>query len=168
VNGIDFALGAMIIVGAFVGYREGFLVGLFSLLAVVVGVMAGFALLGWAMLLLADSFDIDKKILPYVAFGVVFLAIVILVRLLANLIRLSIDKTLLGKMDQAAGALLGLFRAAFMLSVVFWILDSLRISLPEDWVNNSWLYPAISAFAPWVASWLSEIFPAFKDIFSRF
>lgn len=167
-SGIDFAICAILVVGAFVGYKEGFLLGLFSFLAIVLGVMGGFALLGWAMLLLDDSFDISKNVLPYVAFGVVFLAIVILVRLLANLIKLSIDKTFLGKMDQAAGALLGVFRAAFMLSVVLWILDAIKISLPEDWMTDSWLYPPVTAFAPLVASWVGDLFPAFHDIFSRF
>jgi membrane protein required for colicin V production len=167
-SGIDFVICALLIVGAFVGYKEGFLLGLFSFLAIVLGVMGGFALLGWAMLMLDDSFDIDKKILPYVAFGVVFLAIVLVVRLLANLIKLSIDKTFLGKMDQAAGALLGVFRAAFMLSVVLWILDAIKISLPEDWMTNSWLYPPVAAFAPLIGGWIGDVFPAFQDIFSRF
>lgn len=164
-NVVDIALCCIILIGAFSGYREGFLMELFSFLAILLGVLGGFKLLGWAMVMLADAFDIDQKILPYVAFGVVFVAIVIAVRLLANLIKVSIDKTFLGRVDQVAGATLGVFKTAFLLSVVIWIVDSLKISFPEQWIEDSWLFAAVAGFAPLVTGWVGEIFPVFKDVF---
>src|SRR5687767_13457209 len=113
----------MILLGAYGGYKEGFLMELFSFLAVILGVLGGFKLMGWAMLFLADEFNVDKKVLPYIAFGVVFIAIVIVVRLLGNMLKLSIDKSFLGRLDQVAGAILGFFKTAFLLSVALWILD---------------------------------------------
>jgi membrane protein required for colicin V production len=164
-SGIDFALCAIILVGAFLGYKQGFLMELFSFLAIVLGVLGAFKLLGWAIVLLSNQFDIDQKILPYVAFGVVFLLIVIAVRLVGNLIKLSIDKSFLGRVDQISGAILGFFKTAFLLSVAIWIIDSLRISIPERWTADSWIMPKISGFAPLVTSWIAEIFPIFRDVF---
>ena len=113
----DIVLIAIILIGAFSGYREGFLMELFSLGAILLGVLGGFKLMGYAMIFLAKNFDVDQKILPYAAFAAVFIAILILVRMMGKLIKLSIDKTFLGSIDQAAGAGLGLLKAAFMLSV---------------------------------------------------
>lgn len=164
-SGIDIALIAILVFGAISGYREGFLMELFSFVAIILGILGAFKLLGLSMVFLAERFEIDEKVLPYVAFGVVFLAIVILVKVFANMIKLSIDKSFLGKVDQAAGAVLGLFKTFFLLSVALWIVDSLKVQLPERWTENSVVLPRVAGFAPWLTSWISEIFPFFDDIF---
>jgi membrane protein required for colicin V production len=164
-SGADIALCAMILLGAYGGYKEGFLMTLFSFLAIILGVLGGFKLMGWAMLFLADEFNVDQKVLPYIAFGVVFIAIVIIVKLLGNMLKLSIDKSFLGRVDQVAGSILGFFKTAFLLSVALWIVDSLNFNLPENWTEDSWILPKVAVFAPAVTSWISEIFPVFRDVF---
>jgi membrane protein required for colicin V production len=142
---------------------------LISFLAIVLGVLGGFKLMGTAMLALEERFHIDETFLPYISFAVVFVIIVILVSFLGRIIKISIQKTFLGAVDQAAGALLGLLKTAFMLSIVIWIIESIDIDLhphhDNHWGDNSFLYPLIAGFAPKVTSWLSEIFPVFRDIF---
>lgn len=164
-SGVDIALGIIILIGAYSGYREGFLMELFSFAALLLGVLGGFKLMGWAMLFIADQFDIAEKMLPYVAFAVVFIIIVIVVRLLGKMIKVSIDKTFLGRVDDLAGAFLGLFKTIFLLSVAIWIIQALNLNLPNDWTEGSWLFPHIEIFAPLITSWISEIFPIFRDVF---
>ena len=163
---IDIALMLFVLVGAISGYREGFLMELFSLAAILLGILGGFKLMGEAMLFLTDTFDISKAILPYVAFAVVFIGILIGVRILGKIIKLSIDRTFLGTVDQAAGAGLGIIKAAFLLSVALWIADALGMELPEAWTADSWLHPHIEAFAPMVTMWIGDYIPFFQDIFT--
>jgi membrane protein required for colicin V production len=160
----DIALLVFILIGAYSGYKQGFLLELFSLLGIFLGVLGGFKLMGWAMVLLADRFNVDQKVLPYFAFGVVFIGIVIVVSLIGRMIKLSVDKSFLGRVDQAAGAVLGIIKTIFMLSVVLWILDSLKVNM-EPWSRNSWLYPKVAAFAPAVTGWVGKLMPVFKDVF---
>ena len=162
----DIALVLLILIGSISGYREGFLIELFSFAAIILGILGGFKLMGEAMIFLTDQFNINKTILPYVAFAVVFIAILIGVRLLGKLIKISIDQTFLGRVDQAAGAGLGLVKAAFLLSVCLWILNALDLDLPEKWAENSWLLPRIESFAPQVALWIGDYLPFFKDVFT--
>jgi membrane protein required for colicin V production len=162
----DAALIVLILIGMYSGYRQGFLMELFSFAAILLGVLGGFKLMGYAMIFLADEFSIDQKILPYLAFAVVFVAIFIIVRLLGKLMKVSIDKTFLGQVDQAAGAGLGLLKAAFLLSVSLWILDALDLELPEKWTSDSWLLPKIESFAPEVTMWIGGYVPFFKDVFT--
>lgn len=165
-SSVDIALIVLILIGAFLGYREGFLMELFSFAAIVLGVLGAFKLMGYAMLFLADEFDINETILPYVAFALVFIAILIAVRLVGKIIKVSIDKTFLGRLDQAAGAGLGLLKAAFLISVSLWIMDSLDFDLPEKWTSDSWLLPKVESFAPQVTIWLGNYIPFFRDIFT--
>jgi membrane protein required for colicin V production len=122
--------------------------------------------MGEAMVFLANQFDINETILPYVAFAVVFIGILIGVRLLGKIIKVSIDRTFLGHVDQAAGAGLGLVKAAFLLSVSLWILDAFDFDLPEKWTADSWLLPRIESFAPQVTLWIGDYIPFFKDVFT--
>lgn len=163
---VDIALILLILIGAVSGYREGFLMELFSFAAIVLGILGGFKLMGEAMVLLSSEFEINENALPYVAFAVVFLAILIGVRLLGKLIKVSIDKTFLGQVDQAAGACLGLLKAAFLLSVCLWIMNVMDFDLPAKWTEKSWLLPRVESFAPQVAMWISQYVPFFKNVFT--
>lgn len=163
---IDIILCVFLLIGAVGGYKKGFLSELFSLLAIVLGVLAGFKLMGKAMILLSNNYAINEEVLPYVAFGVVFVIVMIIVSLLGKLLSGSLDKTIFGNVDQALGGVLGILRTGFMLSVLFWIVGSMKVELPEHWTEDAWLFPVVAKFAPAVTSWVGEIFPVFSDLFN--
>ena len=164
-NVLDLVLLALLGMGAVGGYRRGFLVTLFSLAAIFLGIIAGFRLMGNAMLMLSSRYDIDEKILPYVAFGIVFVLVLIVVNLIGKLLKSTLDKTLLGSADQFAGGVLGALKAAFMVSVVFWIMNSLKLEFIQQWSDDSSVYPYIVGFAPAVTEWLGNLFPSIQDLF---
>ena len=91
---------------------------LILLIGIVLGIFLGFKLMGEVMLLLEEKFNVDQTTLPYISFIVIFLAVVLLVRLLGSMVKHSLDKSFLGSVDQALGAGLGIFRTLFMISVV--------------------------------------------------
>lgn len=164
----DIFLLVLLALGAFSGYREGFLMELFSFVAIVLGVFGGFKLMGEGMILLQNHFNADRKVLPYISFVVIFLVIVIVVNLLGKMIKHSIDKSFLGKMDQLMGLILGGVKTLFLLSVVIWIIDSLEIHLKSEWTESSWLYPFTAQLAPKFAAWAGDFIPIFKEIFKQF
>lgn len=165
---VDIVLLIMAVFGAWGGYREGFLMELISLIGIVLGIFLGFKLMGEVMLLLDDKFNIDQSTLPYISFIVIFLVVVLLVRLLGKLLKNSLDKSFLGTVDQALGAGLGMFRTLFMISVILWILDSLKLSPRQEWVEGSWLYPFTARLAPAMADWAGQFLPFFREIFRQF
>jgi len=162
---VDILLVICILIGAFQGFKSGFLLELFSLLAVVSGILGGFKLMGIAMVMLDNKFNIDEKVLPYVAFAAVFFIILIVVNLVGRILKASVSKTFLGSVDQIAGSVLGLVRTIFMFSVMFWIADSLHVKFISSWTAGSWLYPKVAGFAPGVTHWISEFIPFFRDVF---
>lgn len=163
----DIVLIIILIVGAVAGYKKGFLSELFTLLGIILGVLAGFKLMGAAMLMLDEHYDINENVLPYAAFGVVFLIVVIGVTLLGKVFKSSLEKTVLGSVDKLAGALLGILKTAFIASVLIWLFTALNVYAPASATEDSWLYPTVARFAPAVTSWIGEIFPVFSDLFGQ-
>jgi len=165
-SAIDILLAVFILGGAYGGYKDGFIVSLFSLFAIILGMLGGFKLMGLAMVFLSSHYNVDEKVLPYLAFAFVFLIIVISVSLLGKFIKASVGAlSPLRQLDKGVGALLGLVKVTFMLSIMLWIADSLKVQIPKQWTTNSWLEPLTANFAPKIANWINEFLPLFSDIF---
>ena len=161
---VDLTLSIIILVGAYTGFRDGFRVELFSFIAVFLGVLLGFKLMGTVMVMLEEEHYIDKFALPYLAFGGVFFAVVLLVNLLAKFLIDRYPEPLLGMADPYVGGVIGLFRTAFMMSLVLLILEALKIQFPEEWTEDSWLWQKVAHFAPSTLRGLGGAIPFFSDI----
>lgn len=142
--------------------------GIVTLIALVLGVFGAFKLTGEGMEFLQEHFNADKAILPYLSFFLIFIGIVMLVTLVGKLFRHTIDKTFLGRIDESAGALLGAVKTLFMLSVVLWIIDSLKMDLPSRWTEESVVYPFTAHLAPRFAGWVAQFLPFLEDVFPAF
>lgn len=164
----DIVIIVFVLLGAYRGYKDGFLMGVVTLLALILGILAAFKLTGEGMEFLQEHFNADKEFLPYLSFFLIFIAVVVLVTLLGKFIRHSIDKTFLGRIDEAAGSLLGALKTLFMLSVVLWIVDSLKFDLPEEWTRGSYIYPFTAKLAPEMAGWIARFLPFLDDVFPEF
>lgn len=165
---IDIALLVIILIGAYQGYKDGFLMGLITVLALVLGVFGAFKLMGAGMIFLQEEFNADKVLLPYLAFILIFVLIVVAVTWMGRAVRNSIDKTFLGRIDEVMGSFLGAFKTTFLLSVALWIADSMKYSPGSEWTEGSWLYPFTAHLAPELAGWIAGFLPFFREIFPVF
>ena len=165
---IDIVIAILLAVGGFLGYKRGFLMELFFLSGMVLGVLIGFKLMGTGVEYLHKEFNADTVFLPYLSFLIIFILVVILVTFLGKQIKNSVDKTFLGRVDAAAGAILGALKYMFCVSVIIWLISSFHYSLPEQWTRNSSLFPVTAGFAPHVAGFFSGFLPGFKEIFKQF
>lgn len=164
----DLIIGIILAVGVFLGYRRGFLMELFFLVALVAGVLLGFKLMGWGVELLEKKFNADTTVLPYLSFLLIFILVLILVLFIGNRIKKSMDKTFLGRVDAVAGALLGLLKYAFSISILIWIMESFKLEFVTEWTRDSKLYPMVAQVAPSVSSFFGDFLPFFKETFKQF
>jgi len=164
----DIVIAIILALGAFLGYRRGFLLELFFLLAIVLGVFIGFKLMGSGVEYLSREFNADKAVLPYISFAIIFLIVMVVVTLIGRSIKNSLDKTFLGKMDSIAGAALGLIKYAFGISVIIWLAEAFQIPIPEGWKEESVLYPIAAKVAPDLSEYFGKILPFFKETFKQF
>lgn len=167
-NNVDIGIAIILAIGTFLGYRRGFLLELFFLLAIILGVFIGFKLMGSGVEYLSEKFNADKEVLPYISFTIIFLIVMVVVSLIGKSIKNSLDKTFLGKMDAIAGAALGLIKFAFGISVIIWLIEAFQISFPEGWKEESALYPIAAKVAPTLSEYFGEFLPFFKETFKQF
>ncbi|ELR71389.1 hypothetical protein C900_02730 [Fulvivirga imtechensis AK7] len=162
---IDIILIIPIIYGAYRGFKKGFLLEIIAIVAFILAVIGGFKLLHWGMDLLDQYFDISGQVLPYIAFVLIFIGIILLINLLGKGLKKIIDLTILGAADNIAGAVLSATKWAFGLSVILWLSATFDIGIPEEWKEGSILYPYLMPFAPAVVDFFSAIIPFAHDLF---
>lgn len=162
---IDLFLGFIMVVGAFRGYRRGFLVELFTVIALIAGIFGAFALAEEGVQFLQRQFDWGETALPYISFALLFLAILIGVVLLGRLLKATIQHTFLGTTDAIVGMMLGAFKALFIISVLFWVLSSFHVEPGSGWTEGSYLYIFTVHLAPNLAHWMAGFLPFLKEIF---
>ena len=165
---VDIVLSLLLILGAYLGYKKGFLAELFFVAALILGVLVGFKLMGWGMEYLHQEFNADTAFLPYLSFFIIFILVVIAVIFIGNRTKYLMDDTFLGRVDAIAGAVLGLIKYAFCASVILWLAEKVNIRFSSSWTQGSWLYPKTLVFAKSVSEFFAGFLPFFKETFKRF
>jgi len=162
---LDLILLIPLVIGAYSGFKEGFLNELFSILAFIIGLLAAFKLLHVGVDLLQDNFDLEGAWLPLLAFIGIFILVVILTRAVGKILKKIVHATPLGAVDSIAGALLSVVKWALGISVVLWIIDTFGFSLPQDWTEGSLLFPYLRPMSEWLMGWIAVIIPFANDLF---
>ncbi|MCD6234645.1 MAG: CvpA family protein [Candidatus Marinimicrobia bacterium] len=124
---------AIIIVAWFVvkDYFNGLILSSFRLIGLVLGIIIGSNYSVSVGNALFGRFDWNPTLIMALGFVVIFLGVVIISQILANLIRAALNLVLLGWVDKLGGIALGVLKAVIVLSVIFWIFDLMP--------NNNWV-----------------------------
>lgn len=163
---IDLILAVLLVLAALRGYRQGLIIGLFSLVAVIIGLAAAMKLstlvAGW----IGKSVNISEEWLPLISFIVVFLVIVLLIRLGAKAIERTVEFALLGWVNKLGGMILYLAIYALVFSVVLFYTEQMQLLRPNT-ISESQTYPYIQPWGPRVINGLGAMIPFFKDMFGE-
>ena len=166
-SSLDITLLALLIWGTYRGYSAGFLMSLFSFLAIIVAVLVTFTCTGFILYTFVDRFGNGNHIVPYIIFALVFIAVIMIVTWVGRLVKNAANKNLSGTVDQVLGGVLGALKTAFTLSVIIWVIDAMRIYHIENHTQQARLYQWVAQLAPSAAQALSDHVPFLKDIFNR-
>jgi len=161
---IDILLIVLLITGGILGYRKGLLMEIVSLIAIVLAITISFKLLHWTMELIQEKVGYFDTLLPFIAFIILFVGILIGVYLLGKSLKKMLDLTPFGLVDSLMGAVIGVLKWALALSVVLWLCTSAEVDIPEQYTKESVLYPYLISFAPTVITWVSGLMPMAHDL----
>jgi membrane protein required for colicin V production len=106
------------------GIRKGFIISFATLVALVLGIYAAVHFSNYLEGILTENLNPGKTWLPILSFTFTFLIVVILVMLLAKGLEKLIDLVGMGFFNRFFGALFGLLKSIFLLSVIFFIINS--------------------------------------------
>lgn len=151
-NTLDIVLGILLLIGFVGGFRKGLFVALASLVGLIVGVYGALYFSDFAADHLAENFDWTEQTTQLVAFGVTFLAIVILISLAGKALTKIADFAMLGIINKILGGAFTALKIAFIASVVFMFLNASNFGnfISDTQKEESALYEPIESLAPMI------------------
>ncbi len=159
---VDIVILVPIVFAAIRGYRKGFIAEITSLLALVLGVFGAIHLSYYLADIIVDFgwAEEDNRFLGPIAFMVTFMAIVMSLNLIGNLVTSMLNIVALGLMNRLAGILFGVAKMVLILGVVTVIIDSFgkeKPIIPEKMMEDSLLLEPLRSVA-------TNVVPAIKDL----
>lgn len=164
---LDIILLIPLIFGAYLGFKKGLLLEIVSLLAFFLAILGAFKLVDFGQELLSPYFQNWEKALPIISFILLFVGILLLVNLIGKIAKKILDMTLLGGLDNFAGAILGLLKWAFGVSLVLWLATSFDMNLSSSLTDETYIYPILASFAPVVFDAISVYMPFIQEIYNN-
>ena len=163
---IDSAFFIIMIIAVLKGFAKGFVVGVFSLIAFIIGLAAALKLSAVVAKHLQDSSGITARWMPLIAFSLVFLVVVLLVNLGARIIKKTISLAMLGGLDRLAGIILYIIIYTIIFSVILFFGEKMMLLKPET-IKSSKVYSFVAPWGPAIIDNLGKIVPVFKDMFTQ-
>lgn len=163
---IDIVFIIMLIMAVIRGWQRGLVIAIFSIIGLIVGIVAAMKLSALVAEWMKDSTSISAKWLPFISFAVVFIAAVLLIRLGANLLEATLEVALLGWANKLGGILLYIIIYTLAYSVILFYAEQLKIIGAES-IQQSVTYAYIQPLGPWVVDGIGKLIPAFKDMFTE-
>ncbi len=163
---IDVVFFALMVIAVFKGYSKGLIVGIFSLIAFVIGLAAALKLSSLVAHHLESGTGISGKWLPVIAFAVVFTIVVLLVNLGASILKKAVSMVMLGWADKLGGIILYIILYTIIFSVLLFFGTKTFMLNPET-IANSHVYNFVSPWGPKVIDSLGKMLPVFKGLFSE-
>lgn len=142
-NYLDIILVLPILIGAWRGFKKGFIIEFFTLLALLVGLYAGIHFSDFVADLLRDHLGMTSEYVPVIAFTLVFLGIGAMVYFCGKALERVISAVALTPLNKAAGMIFGILKMLFFTSAALVILESYDEKgefLPEKIKSESLLY----------------------------
>lgn len=163
---IDIICMVLLAWAVFKGIRNGLIVSIFSFLAFFIGLAAALKLSTVAAAYIGEATNISERWLPFIAFGIVFIIVVLLVRLGAKAIESMLSMAMLGWANRLGGIIFYALLYLFIFSLLLFYADQLQIIKPET-AKASIFYPYLQPIGPKLVNALGYIIPWFKNMFEE-
>lgn len=156
---LDVAFAIAIIYGAWKGFKKGFIIELFTFLALFLGLYAGIHFSDFMAEILTKNFTIENKYLPTVAFTIIFLIVGAAVYFGGLAIEKVIKIVQLSLVNKLLGVLLGSLKMVFVLGAITLLIESYDEKgdfVSEESKSNSVFYQPLKSV-------VSFAIPAFEE-----
>lgn len=150
-NHVDIILAFPLAIGAIKGFSRGFFLEIASVIGLVVGVMLAAAFADYLGGVISGYMEWSQHTIKIIAFVVIFLLVIIAVKFIARVLQNFLKMLGLNFLNRIAGLGAGVFKVAFLLSVVLIFFDYINrneIVMSEETRENSFLYKPVSALVP--------------------
>jgi membrane protein required for colicin V production len=163
---IDLLFVVVMLLAIWKGYRRGLIVALFSFVAIFVGIAAALKL----SVLVADKLALGTKVsrewLPFVAFILVLVVVVLLVWIAGKAIQKATEAVMLGWLNRLGGILFYAALYALVFSVILFYAEQMRW-ISAATLDQSRIYPFVRKAGPLAINTFGDLIPWFRDMFAE-
>lgn len=150
-NSLDLFILVPVAIGFVVGIFKGLIKELISLAAIVLGILGAKLLSPWFAGILEKALNISPKTAQPIAFLLLFIAIAVVMLLLAHLLDKLFSAISLGGLNKFLGGVFGALKYALIVSVLLNVFDVLHTKfgiVSVETVENSLTYKHVLKVAP--------------------
>jgi membrane protein required for colicin V production len=163
---LDIIFAVLIGLAIFRGYQRGLVAGVFSLVAIIIGLAAALKLSAAVAGYIGQAVRVSDRWLPIISFIVVFLLVLWLIRLGARLIQKTMEMAALGWINRLGGILLYAVVFIIVYSILLFYAGQVRLLQP-DTIERSVTYSFVQPWGPKVINGFGNLIPFFKDMFGE-
>lgn len=161
---IDIIFLALMALAIIKGFRKGLIVAAFSFIGVIVGLAAAIKLSALVAAALKTHTHISAGWLPFLAFVIVLIAVMVLVRAGAAMIEAGFQMAFLGWLNTLGGILLFATLYTIVFSIVLFYADKLHLLKPGV-TDASKTYLYLKPLGPKVIELFAKILPVCRGMF---
>lgn len=163
---IDIIYAVLIVLAVIKGFSRGLIIGIFSFLAVIIGLAAAMKLSAVVAGYIGSAVNVSDQWLPIISFIVVFIIVLLLIRLGANAIEKAVEISMLGWLNKLGGMLLYAAIYTIVYSILLFYAEQINIIKPET-IERSVTYSFVQPWGPKAINAFGTIIPIFKDMFQE-
>ena len=138
--------------------------GIVGLIGFVLAIIMGVYFMDPVSKWLAERLDELTFAFPVMAFLIVFGITLVLVNLAGWVLKKMMDLILLGGLDSLAGAIMGIVKTGFFISLFIWLSFQFDLKMPREWRKDSQFLQYIEPLAPGVIWILDPLVPKIKEV----
>ena len=159
-NIVDLILIIILIAAAVRGFVKGFFVEFASVAALILGILCAMMFSGYMRTWLAGVVSWRPETIRIVAFLFIFISVVIVVHLIANILEKFVQAIALGLLSRIGGAVFGVIKTAFIVSFLMFIIARIEAYdvtiIPKGPKSESKYWAPLEKLAP-------NLFPFLKE-----
>ena len=144
-------------IGAFNGFRKGFVVSIASFIAIIAGGMGAYFFSDFLGIWLSSVLDWSSGQIAVASFSLTFILVVLGVHILAKTLEKFLKLVALGLVNKIAGGMFGLLKNALIISFIMYGLSGFEGLLPKDLDKDCIVYHYVESVAP-------SVLPYWKDL----
>jgi len=163
---IDVLMLILCLLGIYKGVKRGFVVAIFSIIALIVGLVVAFKTFAWVAIWLKTQTALTSRWLSFIAFLLVLIAVIIVIHLLANVLQHTLEMLWMGMLNKVLGAALYVFMYVSIGAIVIFYATQLPI-LNSQVRESSITFAFIQAYVPALLHKAASVVPFLENSLQR-
>jgi membrane protein required for colicin V production len=162
---LDIVTGTVLIIAILQGYRNGLIRAIISFFSLFIGLVLAFQLAGYVSIQLKEHTKIASQWLPFIAFLVVLILVMILLKMLTGVLQQTADWLMLGWLNKLLGMVLYAFVYCTIISAILYFMQLLGV-LEKAKMEAAYSYSYLESWWPYFMKKLSLWVPSIKSTLS--